>query len=176
VEPLDAASQDPVDQLIVRLIREEIEASPDDVQRIVDRMATAPFNQHPVRVRARDRGLTYGDIVIGRIADPLELHLAKRVVEEEQWVDGTTTDEYLADLRASARHPEARVLVYERTGDLFAATISPTFDVVPEHRIGRGGLSHLLVVYSALYGTVRTAYMYSDFSELDMPEALRWLR
>ena len=176
MQPSDAASQHPVDQLIARLIRAEVDPSPEDVQRIVDRIATAPFNQHPVRVRVRDRRLSYGGVAIGRIADPLALHLAKRVVQEEQWADGTTADEYLTDLRASARYPRAQLLVYERSADFFAATISPTEDVVPRHRLGRQPLPNVLVVYSARDSVVRTAYMYSVFSELDMPEEIRWLR
>lgn len=168
---------DTVDALIVRLIRDDrAVATPADVAIIVARIASAPFNRRPVRVPGPDRGLAYGGVVIGRTADPLDVRLAKRVVRERQWVDGTTVDEYLADLRASARHPAARVLVYERSGEAFAATISLTTQVVPSRRRGTGSLPLLLVVYSASYGVVRSAYMYSDFSELDMPEAIRWLR
>jgi hypothetical protein len=136
VQPLDFASPHPVDQLIMRLIRDEIEASPEDVDRIVQRMAAAPFNRRPTRVLSRDRGMAYGDIVLGRLADPLELHLVKRVVYEEQWAFGTTADEYLNGLRAAVLHPEARLMVYERAGDLVASTISPTADIVPASRRG----------------------------------------
>jgi hypothetical protein len=161
----------------MRLIRDpETVATPADVTAIVERIATAPFNRHPVRMRGRDRALTYGGITGGRLADPLALHLAKRGQQEKQWVAGTTADEYLADLRLSAQHPQARVLVYERSADIFAATISPTVEIVPGHRLGPEWLSHLLVVHSALYGVLRTGYMYSEFGRLDMPEAIRWLR
>ena len=66
--------------------------------------------------------------------------------------------------------------VYERTADICAVAIASTTDVVPEHRRGPEWLPHLLVVYSARHSVVRTAYMYSDFSKLDIPEAIRWLR
>jgi hypothetical protein len=176
VQPPDATSQHPVDLLIVRLIRQEVDASPADVGRIVQRMATAPFNQHPVRVPGQDRGLIYSGAAIGRTSAPLSLHLAKRVVQDEQWTFGTTEDEYLADLRTAAQHPQARTLVYERTTDYVSATISPTVEVVPVQRLGRRSLPLLVVIYSARHGVLRTGYMYSDFSKLDMPEAIRWLR
>jgi hypothetical protein len=167
----------PVDQLIARLIRDdEVDASPEEIERIVERIASAPFNRHRVRVPRSDRGMAYGDFVIGRVVDPLEYHLVKRVVEDGQWIDGTTADDYLADLRAAAQHPHARVLVYERAGDLCAATISATRDVVIPERLGPRPESHVLVVYSARHSVVRTAYMYSEFSELDMPEGVWWLR
>jgi hypothetical protein len=177
VQPSEPASNHPVDQLIRRLVHDPtLVATPDDVAAIVERIATAPFNQRPVRVPGADRGLEYRGIVIGRVADPLMLHLAKRVRQEEEWSDGTTADEYLADLRAAVRHPRAHVLVYERTGDCIAATITPTIEVVSTSRCGRRWHPHLLVVYSATFSNLRTGYMYSDMSKLDMPEALRWLR
>jgi hypothetical protein len=176
VQPLDPASPHPVDQLIVRLIRGEIEASPEDVDRIVQRMATAPFNQHPTRVPLRDRGTVYGSIVLRRLADPLEVHLVKRVVVEEQWAFGTTMDEYLADLRSAILHDRASLLVYERTNDLVAATMTPTDDVVPASRRGVNSEPNMLVVYSARHGSVLSAYMFSTVERLDLPEAIRWLR
>jgi hypothetical protein len=160
----------------VRLARGEAEATPEDVDAIVQRMASAPFNGRPVRVPRLDRGLVYGDIVIGRIADPLDVHLAKRVRQEMQWVDGTTAEEYLADLRTAARLPHARLLVYQRGSDLVAAAIVRTVEAVPIEHLGPRWLPNLIVVHSARHGTLLTGYMFSDMSELDLPEEIRWLR
>ena len=177
MQPPESAPSHPVDELIIRLVRDhETVATPADIAAIVERIATAPFNRRRVRVFGTDRNLTYGGAPIGRVADPLALHLAKRVELERQWAFGTSADEYLASLRVSAQYPRARVLVYERSADFVAATISPTELVVPVHRRGRDWDPHLLVVYSARHGVLRTGYMYSDFGELDMPEAIRWLR
>jgi hypothetical protein len=175
VQPRTSLPSDSVDALIVRLIHREVDASSEDVARIVDRIATAPFNRHPMRVSVRDRGLAYGGLAIGRTADPLLFHLVKRVCVEEQWSHGTTADEYLGDLRGAARHAHARVVVFERFGYRLAATMSPTADVVPVQRRGPNWLPSLLVVYSAGHGNLRTGYMFSDTSELDLPEAIRWL-
>jgi hypothetical protein len=177
VQPPESAPIHPADELIIRLVRDhEAVATPADVDAIVDRIATAPFNHRPMRVRTRDRGMAYGGIVLGSMADPLDIHLVKRAFTERQWITGTTADEYLADLRLSARHPRAQVFVYERTADICAATISPTLEVVPDRRLGPVWLPHLFVVYSAVHSVVKTAYMYSETSELDLPEAIRWLR
>jgi hypothetical protein len=176
VQPPVSASPDPVDQLIARLVYEDADASPEDVQRIVDRMATAPFNQRPTRVLSRERGMVYGDIVLGRRADSLELHLVKRVVEEQQWAFGTTVDEYLNALRAAVQHADAQIMVYERADDLVAATISPTDGVVPANRRGVNSEPNLLVVYSARHGSVLSGYMFSTIEKLKLPEKIRWLR
>jgi hypothetical protein len=177
VQPPEPAPIHPVDERIMRLVRDpETVATPDDIAAIVERIAMAPFNQRPMRVRTRERGLTYGDITLGSLAAPLDIHLVKRVLVEEQWSIGTTAEEYLADLRTAARYPQGSVLVYARSADICAATISPTIEVVPDHGRGRRALPHLLVVYSAVHSVVKTAYMYSDRSELDLPEAIRWLK
>ena len=168
--------QHPIDQLIVRLIRDEVEATPDDVDRIVQRMATAPFSRRSIRVPSSDRGLVYGDIVLGRSSDSLPYHLVKRVRVERQWVDGTTADEYLHDVQAAVRYRAAQILVYERSGDFFAATISPTTEVVPVGRRGRDWLPNLLVVYSARHVMVTTSYMFSSLAAVNLPEKIRWLR
>lgn len=176
MQPPDLASQHPVDQLIVRLIREKIEASPEDVDRIVQRMASAPFSRRSVRVPSRERGMSYGDIVLGRVSESLAYHLVKRVRVEHQWADGTKADEYLHDVQIAAWHPAAQVLVYERSGDFFVATISPTTEVVPVERLGCDWQPNLLVVYSAQHAMVTKSYMFSSLEAVNLPERIRWLR
>ena len=110
------------------------------------------------------------------MAPPLHLHLAKRVVEEGQWAFGTTAEEYLHDLQRAVLHPAAQILVYARANGLVAATISPTDDVVPIDRRGVNALPSLLVIYSARHGNVRTGYMFSAITKLNLPEGIRWLR
>jgi hypothetical protein len=172
----DSFSDHPVDRLIVRIARGEVTAASADVDAIVQRVASAPFNRRPVRVPRLDRGLVYGNIVIGRIANSLELHLAKRVRGEHQWAEGTTTDEYLRDLRTAIQQETAQILVYERSGDIHAAAIATTSEIVPVERRGNTWLPHLLTVYSTRHGILVTGYMFSDIQELNLPEIVRWLR
>jgi hypothetical protein len=112
VQPTEPAPPHPIDALIMRLVRDhEVLATPDDVAAIVERIATAPFSRRLLRVPARDRGLTYGDITLERLTDSLDYHLVKRVRDEFQWAEGTSAATYLADLRTAARRPGARALV-----------------------------------------------------------------
>jgi hypothetical protein len=66
--------------------------------------------------------------------------------------------------------------MYERGSDLVVATVSPAGDVVPAHRRGANWMPNLLVVYSALHGSVVTGYMFSTEDKLNLPERIRWLR
>jgi len=176
VQPPDSASRHPVDLLIARLVFEQAEAFSDDVQRIVDRMATAPFSRRLVRVPRLDRGLSHGSLVLGRTADSLLYHFVKRIRGERQWSDDTTVDQYLEDLRTAVQHPQAKLLLYERAADVIAATMSPTYEIVAPKRLGERRLPYLLVVHSARHGTLRTGYMFSRIQELDLPEVIRWLK
>ena len=177
MQPPEPASSHPVDALIVRLVRDhQTVATPDDVAAIVERIATAPFSRRLVRVPVRVRGLTYGDIVVERLTDALNYHLVKRVRIDFQWAEGTTAAQLLRDLRAAAQSPQASLLVYARSGDICAATMTPTRRVVPLHRLGPESLPNLLVVYSALQGTLVTGHMFSTIERVNLPEAIRWLR
>src|SRR5262245_23410534 len=77
----------------------------------------------------------------------LRLHLARRVLSEDQWVAGTTVAEYLDDLRRSVRAPGARLALYADRGGNIAATFGPTS--VPVAHQGPRALPWLLVVLSA---------------------------
>jgi len=177
VQPSEPSSIHPVDQLIVRLVHDPATAATSaDIAAIVARMAIAPFSRHLLRAPARDRGLTYGGIVIGRRTDSLDYHLVKRVRDEFQWSEGTTATDYLLDLHAGVQDPRARVLVFARPGDIVAATISATSTAVPLARRGTEWHENLLVVYSALHGVLKTGYMFSGIDKLDLPEDIRWLK
>jgi hypothetical protein len=67
-------------------------------------------------------------------------------------------------------------MVYERAGDLVAATISTTDDIVPTSRRGVNAEPNLLVVFSARHGSVLSGYMFSTIEKLNLPERIRWLR
>lgn len=109
-------------------------------------------------------------------ADSLSIHLVKRVVEG-QWATGTTTADYLSDIRATVQAPSARILVTEADwGGSFAAAITPTTDVVPAGRRGPGAQRLLFVLYSANDAILKTAYMFSDLTTLRLSGKTVWLR
>lgn len=78
-------SQHPADRLIRELIQTGRAATEDEIERIVERMATAPFDTRIVRVRVAARGVSYRGQTLGARADSLTFHLVKRVALDRQW-------------------------------------------------------------------------------------------
>lgn len=58
-------SQDPVDRLIRELIRTRREATAEEVDEIVERMATVPFNDEDRRTPGKARGTYLGQRIGG---------------------------------------------------------------------------------------------------------------
>lgn len=150
-------------------------ATPDEVEQIIERMATAPFDQRLVRVPLDERGAMYQGDALGARANALTYHVIKRVVIEPQWVYGTTAAQYMHDLRRAVRTPSARLIVYTRRGGNLAATITPTETVMPAERRGPETLPQLLVIYAADRGTLITGYQFSRLEMTGVPEELQWL-
>lgn len=167
-------SQHPADQLIRELIRTKRTATEAEIEAIIERMATAPFNQQVVRVPTRIRGLSYQGQTLGNRAGSLFLHLVRRVVEDQQWALGTTEQEYLTDLRAAIRDPAAQLLVYERQGGPIAVVLAPSN--VPPTRRGPNALPLFVVVYSADRGSLISGYHASSQVAINIPGDAQWLR
>ena len=170
-EPSRAAAR----ALIRDLVRTERPASPEEVSRIRDLMATAPFNPNIMPVPREEQGVAYLGVTLGSRIASLTYHLVKRVVLEGQWTVGTTQAEYLADLRSAVKAPSSHLGVYARRGGLVAATVTPSADAVPSHRLGLEAKPMLLVVYSADHDVIVTAYQFSSFSTISLPPEVLWL-
>lgn len=171
----ESQSQHPTDILIRHLIATGGPATEAEVQVVIDRMAAAPFSRDVYRV-PRALRIEYLGQTLGARADSLSIHLVKRVVEG-QWATGTTTADYLSDIRATVQAPSARILVTEADwGGSFAAAITPTTDVVPAGRRGPGAQRLLFVLYSANDAILKTAYMFSDLTTLRLSGKTVWLR
>jgi hypothetical protein len=164
----------PVDVLIRDLIRTPRPVSSDEVARIIERMATAPFNQRLISVPSKFRGLTYQGRMLGNHEDVWFLHLVQRVVAENQWADGTDAQTYLDDLRNAILHPTARLCVYRRRGGNLAATL--TLNPVPIHHRGAGALRFVFVVYSADRGRIVSGYQVSGLETISISEDGQWLK
>jgi hypothetical protein len=169
-------SQHPADQLIRELVRTGRAATPNEVEQLVERMATAPFDTRVVRVRVAARGVSYRGQTLGARADSLTFHLIKRVALDRQWVDGTTADDYVHDLRRAVRDPGARITVYERHGGAVAAVVTPTEQILPPERRGPVAQPHLAVFYSADRGIIVSGYQFSALDQTSIPQEARWLR
>lgn len=169
-------SQHPTDRLIRELIRTGRGAAPDEIARIVERMATAPFDTRVIPVPIKFRGLTYRGRTLGARETSLVYHLIKRVVDEHQWVAGTAEADYVADLRQAVRVAQARLGVYERRGGSIAVALAPTAVAVPATRRTSESLPDTLVVYSADRGIMLSGYQVSGLAETGVPEDVLWLK
>jgi hypothetical protein len=168
--------QHPTDLLIRRLIQTGGVAAPAEIEQIVERMATAPFDRREIPIPMRLRGFTYQGESLGARHDSFGYHLVKRVVDERQWAHGTTAADYLADLRRGVRNRRARLAVYERRGGFMAAALAATSAAVPSARRGTEALPSLLVVYSTDRGVIISGYQVSSFERTGIPGEALWLR
>lgn len=165
--------EDDVNRLIRELARIRREATEDEKRKIVERLATAEFAGRYARVDPELRGENYLGRLAGDREDSLFAHLLRRVRKDRQWAEGTTEAQYVADLRAAARHPDARIFLYERRGGVFAAILAP--NTVPAERRGALGRPFVFVAYSADWGKITTGYQTAGRSNLSIGEAL-WLK
>jgi hypothetical protein len=166
-------SQHPADRLIRELIRIGRQATGEEIQQIVEKAATAPFDTREVRVPQLLRGATYQGHTFTNRASCLLIHVAQRVLLDEQWSPGTTEGVYLSDLHQAIRHPLARLSIYVRHGGTIAGIFSPT--TVPEARHGADTLPWTYVVYSADRGRIISGYQVSSLDEVNIPAGARWL-
>ena len=166
----------PTDQLIRDLIDTGRQATPDEITRIIERMAMAPFEPRVRSVSPEDQGIAYQGHILGERESSLSYHLVKRVIADEQWAHGTTADEYVADLRRAVRAPSAHLTVYSERGGALAAALAPTAEVVQVQRQGPRALTNVAVIYSADRGIIVTGYQFSTLDRIRIPEGARWLK
>lgn len=169
-------SQHPADRLIRELIQTRRNVGAGEIERIIERVATSPFDPRVLPVPGRLRGLTYRGRPLGDRSPTLTTHLVQRVVADGQGADGATEAVYLAGLRLAVQEPLARLLVYPRRGGHIAATLTATDQVVPLERRGPRPLPLLYVVYSADRGIIISGYQASSLLTLSIPGDTLWLR
>jgi hypothetical protein len=157
---------------IREILRTREPATGEEAGRILGRIAGAPF-MGEVKIPPRHRGLHYRGREVRAKEDSLFYHLAKRV-DEGQWAEGTTEEEYLEDLHSAAQDPSAQLILYTLRGGVVAAVVSD--NPVPEGRRGPDALEYLFVAYSADRATIITGYQVSGVETLKLSEDPLWLR
>jgi hypothetical protein len=146
-----------IDALIVELIEAGRQATEDELSQIVAHVAQAPFASRPVRPPSwLLEALARLGITMPARMPASEAHLLKRIYYDQQWPVGTTTDQFVADLRLAIRHPDARVWTYEYFGEPCVGLLAPS-----HIRDTPGAKSYIFVVYSARYRTLTTGYQAS---------------
>ena len=169
-------SPHPVDVLIRESIDTGRRVQPDEVDQIVERVATAPFDSRVIPVPTKYRGLSYQGRVLGARETALWYHLFIRIVANEQWAHGVTAVDYVADLRQVVRLPDSRIVVYTRRGGNIVGIIgSSDRGILKAHR-GANNKSECYVVYSADRGIIISGYQFEDFGEIALSGNERWIR
>ncbi len=87
---IGGAGRHPADQLIRDLVQTNRTGQPWEVERIIQRLAVAPFDPRVITVPARERGLVYRGRVLLARAESLFVHLVRRVLVDGQLIAGTT--------------------------------------------------------------------------------------
>lgn len=144
-------SANPIDTSVREAFRTGRAITEDEVGQLIERMATVPFPT----------------------ARP---HLEVHAVNDEQWTEGTTVDQYVDDLRRAIRDPAARLALYIRRGGHLAGVLAETARIIPTERLGAQALPLLFVVYSADRGIIVTGYQVSSLERVRLPEDVRWLK
>ena len=169
-------SQHPADQLIRELLATGRPATPTEVDQILERIATVPFDPRILRVPLPLQGVTHLGRTLGTREAALDIHLVQRVIGDEQWPLGTTAAHYLTDIQQAVMAAAARLLVYERRGGSMAATLTAIEEVLPQARRGSRALPWCFVVYSADRGTITSGYQATGTQTPSIPGDARWLR
>lgn len=167
-------SQHPIDNRIREMVHGREVPNDVDVNLILGRIAAAPFDDRVLPVRLRHRGLQIHGHTLGAREPALTIHMVQRVLEEKQWVSGTTADRYVADLRDAVRAPEARLVVYHRRDGYIAGVFSP--NTLPLVRRGPGAEDWMYVVYAVDRGMIISGYQASGLHAISIPGDARWLR
>jgi len=146
-----------IDALIIALIESRRRATDEELSQLVAHVAQAPFASRLVRPPHWWReALARRGIAVPARVPASEAHLLKRIHYDQQWPVGTTTDQFVADLRLAIRRPDARVWTYEYFGEPYIGLLAPS------HIRGTpGAKSYIFVAYSARYGTLTTGYQAS---------------
>ncbi|MCX6022384.1 MAG: hypothetical protein NTZ05_11780 [Chloroflexi bacterium] len=172
----DNLSPHPTDRLMRDLITTGRAATPEDVRQIIERMATAPFDQRVLSVDGPLRGKLFQGSRIGFQEDSVRLHLMRRVLVDYRWTDTTSVEQYLSDMRNAVRHSTSRLAVYRRRGGSMALIVTPTHEVLALERRSEKSLGLLAVLHSADRGIMVSGYQISGLSELALPEDIQWLK
>lgn len=163
------------DDLIRELIADpERLATAEEVAKILEHIARAPFNTRMIGVSAELVGLEFLGEELRAQEDSLTAHLAARVLRDKQWREGSTKEDFLSDVRRAVLHPNAALAVYETRRTNFAGIVAP--NTVPVDRHGSDVGDYIVVLYSADRGRIITAYQAEDENNTRIPERARWIR
>jgi hypothetical protein len=167
------SSQHPADQLIRELLASGRQPTTSEIQLAVERIGTAPFNRREIQVDTDLVGRRYLGQPIPVRAETSLAHLWRRALVDEQWTEGTTVEEYIADLRASVLRGQARVVIAVIRESPSAGALA--LNLTPADRRGPNAGPLVFVGYSVNGGMITTGYQTVDQTRIRLPGNARWL-
>ena len=146
-----------VNELILDLVETGHPASEAELSAIIADVAKAPFATYQARVPNSLRRLM---LQLGKLLPPklssADIHLLKRVHEDQQWLTETTTVQYIADLHTAISHIDVKIWTYRYANQPFIGFMAPSHvQNVPKPE------PYIFVAYSPQYGTLTTGYQAS---------------
>ncbi|TAK27873.1 MAG: hypothetical protein EPO21_23355 [Chloroflexota bacterium] len=121
--------------LIMELVNPKRVSRDEEIKKILDHVATAPFSSRPVSVDKSIRGRMFQGKLLGNSEPSIIAHLAKRILINKQWASDVHPVEYLAHLHAAVLDPRARKAIYvgndKRT---YLGVLAP--NLIPASRLG----------------------------------------
>ncbi|MBI4318674.1 MAG: hypothetical protein HY675_09305 [Chloroflexi bacterium] len=167
-------AQDEPNRLIREFLNPKRVPTEQEIRRILDHVAQAPFSSRLVAVDHAVRGRLFQGRTLGDREPSIIAHLAKRALVEHDWAEDVTPKEYVDHLRAVTNDPALRKAVYVRRDKrLFMGLLAP--NKIPVALLGRNQSAFLWIVYSADYGTIVTGYQVRGIEEITLPKDVRWL-
>jgi hypothetical protein len=146
--------------------------TPAEIEILLARIASAPFNEKMAPVDRSIAGMPFQGRPL-RIGEPsIRAHLAKRVLLDEQWIETTTEATYLSDLRRVAAEETTGVAVYRFEKRIVVAVVGP--NGVPAARRGVPSLPLLLAIYDSGRGRLVTGFQIRSELDVDVPEGVQW--
>ena len=153
----------------------EREASEAEIQAIRKRVMNVGFLEE-IRIPPSSRGLSASGYTLGGRESSLVHHLVCRIVLDEQWNDGTTPEQYLADLRAAVEDGSARFGAGKPPGNNAPLVYVFAGNPVPQRRRGRRAEPSMFVLYGVADGVIITGHMVSGTDAVRKADDFRWLR
>jgi len=166
--------QEEPNRLIRELVGTKKTLSDKQWERVFDHVSQAGFATRQVAVEKELHGVIFQGQPLKARAGSLRAHLAKRVLLEGQWAEGTTAEQYLTDLKSVINAPDLQKAVYRsKDGQIVLGLLGR--NRLPPERMGKNPKQFLWVIYSTDYGTITSGYQVSGIEWIRVPEGVRWM-
>ena len=146
------------DNLIRRLILDQIQATEQEIAQIIAHVAQQPVSSFPRKINLwlREELDMLGIQAPSGKLPSVQIHLFKRIYYDGQWLPNTTITQFEADLHKAVQHPAIALWTYRWLGEHFAGFLAPSHvHNVPHPQ------QFIFVAYVADYGTIKTGFQTS---------------